>query len=102
MPCFTRTTIQVTVQAMDPDLLKAALVSLGYQVHSNQGSLVASMADRVLSFRNGQVTIRARPGIVDLNVISRAYSRQVISQAAKRFGWQVKETGQDHFQLTRR
>jgi len=102
MPCFTRTTIQVTVQAMDPDLLKAALVSLGYQVHLSQGSLVASKDNQALGFRDGQVKITARPGVVDLNVISRAYSRQVISQAAKRFGWQVKETGQDHFQLTRR
>lgn len=104
MPCYSR--IQSTVEFgdnTDPKLLALALRALGYTVTEIGKNLsfakYASDAPITGTYRGGTMTIN---GSVDQNEMKRAYSAEVVKSAAKRFGWQVKQSSPTQLQVTRR
>lgn len=103
MPCYSR--INTTVEfgpSTDAALLAAALKGLGYTVTQIGKSLsFAKYEGDVITgtYANGRMTVS---GSVDQNAMKRAYSAEVVKAAAKRFGWQVKQTNEVQFQVTRR
>lgn len=103
MPCYTR--INSTVEfgpATDAALLAAALRGLGYTVTQMGKNLSFARYDNDVvtgTYANGRMTIS---GTVDQNLLKRAYSAEVVKSSAKRFGWQVKQTGPQQFQVTKR
>ncbi len=106
MPCYTveESGIKVTANT-NPDLLKKALEELGYTVTKLGATLTFANYSKSHRgfFRNGELTITNGSGeAVDQNEIRRAYSAQVVMSAAKRFGWQVKQTSPTQFQVSRR
>lgn len=121
MPCWTVQTSTLNLTNADPDLLEAALVKLGFtNIHRNDayaenvGAVLT--ADRfsdsvsVKVTRDGRVQATlsgsARAAGVSIeklgSEVSRAYSREVVVSTAKRFGWTLKQTGEDEFQVMRR
>lgn len=106
MPCYSveESGIKVTANT-NPDLLKKALEELGYTVTKIGGTLTFAnyQLGRRGTFQNGELSVKTNMGAaVDQDEIRRAYSAQVVMSAAKRFGWQVKQTSPTQFQVSRR
>lgn len=104
MPCFTQQTSVVQFSAnTDLALLKKALEGLGFTVREIQGGLSFNRASMGQSgtFVNGEMRVTSSMQ-EDMNVFKRAYSAEVVKAASARFGWQVKKTAANKFQVTRR
>lgn len=113
MPCWTVQTSTLKLENADETLLRAALEKLGFtNIHLNAYG-ARMTADRfsdgvsVKLLQDGRVQAtasRAAVGTLDKvgSEVSRAYSREVVYSTAKRFGWTVKATGEDEFQVMRR
>lgn len=93
MPCDTIQTANVALEKAEPDLLGAALAALGV---GNQFIRYDAIS--------GQVVFRKVAGWTAPTTaqIKQAYSAQVVLQTAKKFGWQVKETGKFQYAVTKR
>lgn len=102
MPCYSQQTsvVQFGPQT-DAALLAKALVGLGYTVAVEQQSLVFSRGAERGVYDGTKLTLSAS-GQVDMNVFKRAYSAEVVKAAGQRFGWGVKQTAPNAFQVTRR
>jgi hypothetical protein len=91
MPCDTINRFAVSIEKLDPALAKAAIASLGLPY-----SVV---------YQNGQLIVQGS-GSIDMIELARkvkvAYSGAVIQATAKRFGWQIKSTGENKFNIQRR
>lgn len=124
MPCWTVQQSEVKLSGLNPEFLKTALIALGFRVNSaeytaNLVSLGRIDRDAVLTFdRFGDRTsvIVRSDGHVTVNLgnestaetaslqneVKRAYAVQVVHAAAKKFGWNMKQTAENKFAVTRR
>lgn len=102
MPCYTqqKSVVQFGAQT-DVNLLKLALERMGFSVRATQRGLSFSSFTRSGTFENGTLSISSREQ-EDTNAFKRAYSAEVVRAASKRFGWTVKQTEENKFQVTRR
>lgn len=89
MPCDTIQTATVDLGKLDPVLLDLAMADLGLT-----GRYVY---DRAI----GKITMRGYGQPTEAQ-IKQAYSAQVVKQTAKKFGWQIKETGRFQYAVTKR
>jgi len=115
MPCWTVAESTVNLQNADEQLLRVALEKLGFEnFHSNDqyaGRFGARFtADRfgdstsLKLMADGSVTVtRGGGSAADLNAlgneIKRGYSGEVLNDAASRFGWMLKPTGDRKWQV---
>ena len=89
MPCDTITTAEIKLsESTNPELLKLAMADLGV---------------RSWAYSKGLLQIN-RQAVSDelIAKVKVAYSRQVVFSQAKKFGWQMKEVGQNKYQVVRR
>jgi len=104
MPCYTVQEAKVKFSATtDRNLLTEALNATG---------LKATLAGDVITFTNGRYDCRTHEFTFQglnqkqaderVKEIKRAYSGQVVLGQAKRFGWQVKQTGQYAYEIMKR
>lgn len=124
MPCWTVQQSEVKLSGLNPEYLKTALVALGFRV--NRAEYTAGLVSRgsidrdaVLTFdrftdkssviirSDGTVTVNlagsSSATLADLqNEVKRAYAVQVVHAAAKKFGWNMKQTAENKFAVTRR
>lgn len=83
----------------DKELLKAAFRDLGQATH-----IAAASPDYIIA-GGGWVNVVTGESKLPLEVaekIKAAYSRNVVLSQAKRYGWQMKETGPNKWQVVRR
>lgn len=103
MPCDSIQTSSVRFNAESIPFLVQALRSLGStkQVFKS-GRLATAYLNRIeISFGDGIITVpRGSGGLIDH--IKQAYSRQIVMAAAKRYGFQLKQTGKNRFLALRR
>lgn len=106
MPCDTiqRSKVSFKLNATDTGLLKTALTSLGYSVGQTHKGLSFSKYGANGTFVNGEfkATINGREEDFDVNEVKRAYSKEVVKATSKRFGWNLKETGENQYEVVRR
>lgn len=123
MPCWTVQQSEVKLSGLNPEFLKTALVALGFRVNSAEytaGLVSRGSIDRdaVLTFdrfadstsvvvrSDGTVTVNSANRETNLapiqNEIKRSYAVQVVHAAAKKFGWNMKQTAENKFAVTRR
>lgn len=99
MPCDTIQTVSVKFGTnTDRKLLEAAFRELGQPIYPSHS------ADFIMA-GNGWVNVRTGESKLPVDVaekIKAAYSRQVVLSQAKRYGWQMKETGPNKWQVVRR
>lgn len=114
MPCWTVAKSEVKLEKMNPELLQGALRASGFEVWTrpNDVSLSAYRYDAngysnrvdVNVAVDGTVTLSTRGG--DLakitNEVKRAYSVQVVQAASRKFGWNVKQTGEFKYAVQKR
>ena len=100
MPCYTITTAKLELKNANPTLLKKAIEKLmgkGTQFQEARG---------VLYFNGGTYT--KATGILEVRneavgrQIKRNYSGEVVYAQAKRFGWQVKQTAENKYEIIKR
>lgn len=122
MPCWTVQQSEVKLSGLNPEFLKAALLALGFRVNDAEYSArfdASITADRftdhtsVVVHNDGRVTVNAasardwgsltQPDLAAVtNEVKRAYAVQVVHAAAKKFGWNMKQTSETKFAVTRR
>lgn len=105
MPCYTQQSSVVELgQQTDVKLLAKALEGLGYTVWVQRGTIEFSQGgSNYGSFKDGRLTVTGLySDEEDKKVFKRAYSTEVVRAASARFGWQVKESAPNTFQVVRR
>lgn len=105
MPCDSITTQSVNLQNAMPTIIEAALKALGYDITgSSETQIVARRQNFILDWTKGKgITVRGmRTNEVAITDLTREYSKQAVSWAASRAGWQVTSTGSNTLAVTRR
>lgn len=98
MPCNTISKVQVDFGKLaSPELLEQTLDALGlnpvrdgYKIHFGQGEWI--------NIKSGQAQLQRGRDVADLK---RAHSKTIVTTQAKRFGWQVKEVGENKFEIVK-
>ncbi len=98
MPCDQSRTIGVSLEKCDATLMHDALAEMGLAPRRH-GSLIYFGRGESIDTATGKAQLSAGR---DIASIKQGYSRQVVKATAKRYGWQVKETEQNKFQIIKR
>jgi hypothetical protein len=101
MPCWEVRRMTLELEAADRDLLRAAIQALGYDVRQQGAQMVVALDEGDAVIEGSSIRVPAGSEVV-VNQIKQAYSRQVLTAAAKRFGWQVNTAQTNHLTLKRR
>jgi nitrate reductase beta subunit len=99
MPCYSITQVQLLLEKANVDLLKKALEGLGYLGLHKDGEKRLYWNGGMYNKDSGKLTVREDNRVSE---IKKAYSAEVVKAQAKRFGWQLKETGQYKYQIIKR
>lgn len=104
MPCNTVTTQSIALAKAIPSLLQEALKSLNWKVNSfTETQITAVHGPDSLTWVKGKgLAVKSQDSTILFEQIPQAYSKQVISWAAKRAGWQVTQTQENSFKVTSR
>lgn len=99
MPCDTITTVQVELGKMNADLLFSALKEMDLNP--------TRMINGMILFGDGEWHDPSKGETMlqtwrDASEIKRAYSAEIIKSQAKKYGWQLKQTGKYEFAVTKR
>jgi hypothetical protein len=109
MPCDTITLQSVKLKNAIPDILKEALLNSGWDITSTineKTNLITARKayDSFIWSKGEGITITGmnkQRQEKALSNITQAYSKQAVSWAAKRAGWQVKPINETTFQVQR-
>lgn len=84
--------MEVDIGKLDPALASAAIAALGMSAS--------------VSYENGTLQIRSRFGALDKEEVQsqfkQSYAAQVVQSQARKYGWQLKETGKFQYEVTKR
>ena len=82
MPCYEVNLVSVEFRAENEELLKKAVVGLGWQYEKVADAVYVN--DGQIYIVNGQARSESQASI---NTLKRAYSQEVVKAAAKSKGW---------------
>ena len=96
MPCYTISRASVKLKAENFDLLKDALKNDSAEGLSTSVGFGSSIYGEYRGYRfeingKGEVVVDSAVANDTANAINRAYSRQVLRIASRKFGWTLKE-----------
>ena len=98
MPCHSIQISNIDLGAVLPAVLRDAVRGLGFDGDITQGAVSGRLAlgggvlaGVSLSFRSGVLSVRGRVDVDQATAaVKRAYSKTLVTQHAKRYGWRVK------------
>jgi hypothetical protein len=87
-----------------PDLVAKALIATGWQItEQGQNRIVALKRSDSITWEKGKgLVLNGRDSQRHITSLTKRYSKEAVTWAASRAGWQVKTTGTDTMQLQRR
>lgn len=93
MPCDQIVRMQVEWEARDPAMVEAAFRRAGLSAVQRAGSNVSGyFRGTVVRWNGSRVSVdQSATEVVD--ELKRAYSREALGKAAKRYGWNIEERG---------
>lgn len=109
MPCNTIRLATINLGKADPGHLKLALEALGFRVETRGAVLVFAdtynrqgtvNADGKVIYNSAMLT--SKNLAITENMVKQAYSAQVVQATAKKFGWNVREKGENQYTMVRR
>lgn len=100
MPCYTRRNVTVELKVADRDTLIKGLVADQFRVLPGATNAWLTVASKngiraQVDLKGGRVVVQEGDEAI-VNQIKRAYSGEVVRQAAKRFGWTLTATKQEN------
>lgn len=101
VPCFTTSRFSIEFSATHFDILEDAAKSLGFRAQRSGDSLTFYTSNGSVTVRDGQINLNDRDRII-IDPLKRAYSKKVLEKAASRYGWALKETASNKFQVNKR
>ena len=112
MPCWMNITSGLEIRRPDMTTLRATAQSLGaFKIHEGPEAAEYDVdwaadfsVDGIrfsITVKNGNLSIGGPKHVPPEMVrrVCRAYSAEIVKSQAKRFGWQLKQTGPNKFQL---
>ncbi len=104
MPCDTQSIQSVNLAKAIPAILEDALKALGWNItESTATGIAAYKAGTYLSWVAGKgLDVAGYDPQEAVMAVTKAYSKQAVSWAAKRAGWNVQQTAGDKLTVTRR
>lgn len=105
MPCDSISTATLDLTKADMTALKAAMQELGYTVQETVRGLTFShkSGNQAVWTREAGMTITSRRYAGDVaEKIQAAYTSTVVTQTAKRLGWQVTKKSEGNFVVVKR
>ena len=105
MPCNTIVKNSVAIKATNRALLKAGIADLGWTVVRESKEVLTVRAQNgvpveIRQAQNKAIVEKGQEGLVDQ--IKQAYSRQVVTSTARRYGFQFRQTGKNEYELVKR
>lgn len=98
MPCDSIRETQIDLGKINPEILTAALNRLGLNARIQNGIIRFTGG----TFYEGRLTSTSLNAEEQAKEIRRAYSGEVIRTQARKYGWQVKETGKNQLEVIKR
>jgi hypothetical protein len=103
MPCYTVQTTTLDMSKAQPDILKAALETLGYTVSIRGANVYAVRMGAAVTWSAGSLQVSANADTQTVaQEIQRTYAAQIVKTASAKFGWQVTEKAPGKLQVQRR
>jgi len=104
MPCDTITTQSVNLKNAMSDIVEKALKALKWNVTLvNKAKITAQSNNDTLTWLKGRgIRISSSNSSQHLQNITKEYSKQAVSWAASRAGWNVNSTGTNKLTISRR
>lgn len=102
MPCDTIITVKLEIKNAQMDIMKATLENRGYTItYQNENTLNfrgnTSWDSGSFNKTTGVITSRT-----NMDWLRQAYTQEFVQQKVMRYGWQVKQTGENKFQILKR
>jgi hypothetical protein len=98
MPCNTMTRVKLELKKANMDLLKKAVEGIYGRVYVESKDRI-SWSGGSYDRNTGMLTVRSES---EGNGIRRAYSTEIVTAQAKRFGWTMKQTGTNQYEVVKR
>src|SRR5206468_1312352 len=95
--CDTIRSTQVNLGKVSAEILAAALNALGLNAVRTGNHVTFSNG-----YYNGTLTLYGQDVEKRTQAIKQGYSAEVVKSQAKKYGWQVKTTGQNKFEIQKR
>jgi len=109
MPCFSIQKNQVDFQNVDYDTLIDGLNAAGHSIIGQEKAakyvrFVTKDTNATITWTDGKLESSQNADSLNASALKlkQEYSRQVVKATAKRFGWLVKTTGENQFEIQRR
>jgi len=104
MPCYYRqqTTVNLA-NVQNKEMLADALRSLGARNVTVSGDVVHFTDENgyLGTVRDGRISVDNSSKLSNAVTVQRAYAETTVRTAAKKYGWQIKSTGQGQLQMTK-
>jgi hypothetical protein len=101
MPCYTITTVTLEFKNANMELLKKAIkASLGIdaEIYNLGVKWNGGYYNKIM----GEITLNKKTAEDDIKLIKRAYSAEIVKDQAKRFGWNLKQTSEFKYEISKR
>ncbi len=107
MPCNTVTTQSVALANAMPEIVAHALKSLGWIIRESTTTRITAYhvgtANDIIWTPGKGITIQGYGNTQEqIKTLTKEYSKQAVTWAAKRAGWTVQQTAQDRLTVSRR
>tara|TARA_Y100000310_G_C20555292_1_gene750190 strand:- start:815 stop:1135 length:321 start_codon:yes stop_codon:yes gene_type:complete len=104
MPCYGVIESTVGLETGDKRALHDALEALGYEVAIEGHMVVGTKRDATIVVDTTKKTLTTEGVFPERmqNELKRAYSKAVLTRASRKFGWTVKNQGEQQFAVVRR
>jgi len=100
MPCNTIQTASVDMSVGNPTILRDAVKGLGATQDLTQRETFIAFQGKAIGVRYqaGKLYVSGTGKVAEVtNLVRRAYSKQVLTNQAKQFGWRLVDQGNNKF-----
>jgi len=99
MPCYTVTTMELDASRFKEDVLKDAIKAEGFSVREFEGGFYGYKGVDCVRFSKGNLTITAEDTAQVSAAVKRAYARETIKRAARKYRMRVTEVSKNELRL---
>ncbi len=100
MPCWMIYTTTVELKAVNRELLERGLTEMGLRFETYGETLFIYTSRGTIELRGSQALIPDLPGMKEqVDAVKRAYSEQVLKEAAKKFRWGLRQKAAGKYTL---
>lgn len=102
LPCDTIITVKLEIKNAQIDIMKTTLENKGYTITHQDENTLYFRGSTVWDSGNFNKTTGVVTSRTNMDWLRQAYTQEFIQQKVRRYGWQVKQTGENKFEILKR